>query len=184
MPRKHSAKLNSFVTNVRKAMRRKNEGLFQKELTEERINRLNSINFVWDMKHPARQRTAGENVQFDHLYDLLKDFKETYGHVMVSKMMPIWRTGDEKPAKPEYKRLPFFIASVRSEHELFVEGKPCALDEERVRKLTELGIKWKKPAHEPRIAGGGKRKRPAGAEAEKSPEGAANGEGATSTAQV
>lgn len=158
IPKRQSAKLNSFLTNLRKAMRRKKEGLFQKELNEERINRLNSIDFVWEMKNPARQRGGGENVQFDHLYDLLVNFKETYGHVQVSKMMPIWRGGDEKPAQKEYKRLPFFIASVRSEHEQFVEGKPCALDEEKVQKLTELGIKWKKPASEPRRSCGAKRK--------------------------
>ena len=49
-------------------MRRKKEGLLQKELTEERIDRLKSIHFNWDMKHPARMKTVGENVQFDYLY--------------------------------------------------------------------------------------------------------------------
>jgi len=145
VPKKHSAKLNTFVSNLRKAMRRKKDGLFQKELNEERVSRLNSIGFIWDMKHPARQRSVGEHVQFDYLYDLLADFKETYGHVQVSKMMPIWRSGDEPPPRQEYKRLPFFVSSVRSEHELFVEGKSCALNEEKVLKLTELGVKWKKP---------------------------------------
>lgn len=145
VPKKQSAKLNSFCTNLRKAMGRKKEGLFQKELTEERINRLNSINFKWEMKHPSRQRNVAENVQYDYLYDLLVNFKEHYGHMFVSKMMLIWRKGDEVPAQQEYKRLPFFIASVRNEHLLFLQGKPCALDDEKVRKLTELGVKWKKP---------------------------------------
>ena len=126
-------------------MRRKNDGLLQKELTEERINRLNSINFKWEIKSPHRKKEVKENIQFDFLYDLLVDFKETYGHLMVAKMMVVWRGGDEKPAKPEYKRLPFFMSSVKTEHELYLEGKPCALDEEQVRKLTELGVQWKRP---------------------------------------
>eukprot|EP00584_Thalassiosira_punctigera_P017751 CAMPEP_0172558202 /NCGR_PEP_ID=MMETSP1067-20121228/77769_1 /TAXON_ID=265564 ORGANISM="Thalassiosira punctigera, Strain Tpunct2005C2" /NCGR_SAMPLE_ID=MMETSP1067 /ASSEMBLY_ACC=CAM_ASM_000444 /LENGTH=288 /DNA_ID=CAMNT_0013347503 /DNA_START=157 /DNA_END=1023 /DNA_ORIENTATION=- len=162
IPKKESAKLNAFVINLRKAMRRKKEGLFQKELTEERINKLNSINFMWEgrrKKYSVTQRGGGENVQFDYLYDLLVDFKETYGHVQVSKMMPLWRNGNEQPSKKEYKRLPFFIASIRSEHEIFSEGKPCALDEEKVRKLSELGVKWKKPASEPRKRCANKRQR-------------------------
>ena len=68
IPKKYNAKLNNFVTNLRKAMRRKKEGLLQKELTEERIERLNAINFNWDMKHPAKMKTVGENVQYDYLY--------------------------------------------------------------------------------------------------------------------
>ena len=36
----------------------------------------------------------------------------------------------------------------RNEHELYVSGKPCALDQEKVRKLTDLGVKWKKFASE------------------------------------
>ncbi|KAL3764334.1 hypothetical protein ACHAW5_003470 [Stephanodiscus triporus] len=145
VPKKHGARLNCFVTNIRKAMRRKKEGLHQKDLTEERINRLNSINFTWDPKNPIKQRSAGESPQYDELYNLLVDFKQHYGHVHVAKMIPIWRNGDEGPPKPEYKRLTSFIGSVRNEHELFLEGKPCLLDAEKVRRLTELGVKWKRP---------------------------------------
>lgn len=143
--KKHGARLNSFVTNIRKAMRRKKEGLHQKDLTEGRINRLNSINFTWDPKRPIKQKSAGESPQYDELYNLLVDFKQHYGHVHVAKMIPIWRNGDEGPPKPEYKRLTSFIGSVRYEYLLFLEGKPCLLDEEKVRRLTELGVKWKRP---------------------------------------
>jgi hypothetical protein len=147
VPKKHGVRLNSFVTTIRKAMRRKREGYNQKELTEDRINRLNSINFAWESKRGARPRSADVAVEADdYLYDLLADFKEHYGHVQVAKMMLIWRGGAEVPAKPEYKRLASFIASVRNEHELYLEGKPCAiLDDDKVRRLTELGVKWKRP---------------------------------------
>lgn len=151
IPKKFSTKLNTFVTNLRKAMRRKKEGLLQKELTDDRIDRLNAINFTWEMKNPGRQKETGDNVSFDHLYDLLVEFKDQYGHTQVAKQSKIWRSGGEKgPTRPEYKRLPFFLASVRSEHEIFLQGKPCALDAEKVRKLTELGVQWKKPASDPR----------------------------------
>lgn len=148
MPKKQGlTKLNSFVTTIRKAMRRKMEGYNQKELTEDRINRLNSINFTWETKRGARPRSSDVTVETDdYLCDLLADFKEHYGHVQVAKMIPIWRGGTEEPARPEYKRLQSFIAQVRNEHELYLEGKPCAiLDDEKVRRLTELGVKWKRP---------------------------------------
>ena len=128
IPKKFSTKLNTFVTNLRKAMRRKKEGLLQKELTDDRIDRLNAINFTWEMKNPGRQKETGDNVSFDHLYDLLVEFKDQYGHTQVAKQSKIWRSDGEKgPTRPEYKRLPFFLASVRSEHEIFLQGKPCAL---------------------------------------------------------
>jgi len=60
-------------------------------------------------------------------------------------MLGLWRGGDEKPAKKEYTRLPFFIASIKNRDVPFVQGKPFALDEEKIRKLAELGVKWKKP---------------------------------------
>ncbi|KAL3806480.1 hypothetical protein ACHAXA_007003, partial [Cyclostephanos tholiformis] len=159
VPKKYCARLNSFVASIRKAMRRKRGGHYQRELTEDRIDRLNSINFAWGVKNPARTtRSAGEEENArgdDCLIDLLADFKGHYGHVHVAKMMSIWRSGAEAPAKQEYKRLTSFIAAVRNEHELFSEGKPCSLlDEEKVRRLTELGVKWKRPASEPRINSG------------------------------
>ena len=126
-------------------MRRKKEGILQNELTDERIARLDAINFKWDTKYASRQRGVGENVSFDYLYNLLVNFKETYGHTQVSKMLKEWRDVDkEGPDRQEYKRLPFFLSGVRREHELYMEGKPSALDEEKVRKLTEIGVQWRK----------------------------------------
>lgn len=126
-------------------MRRKKEGILQNELTDERIARLDAINFKWDTKYASRQRGVGENVSFDYMYNLLVNFKETYGHTQVSKMLKEWRDVDkEGPDRQEYKRLPFFLSGVRREHELYMEGKPSALDEEKVRKLTEIGVQWRK----------------------------------------
>ena len=126
-------------------MRRKKEGILQNELTDERIARIDAINFKWETKYASRQRGVGENVSFDYMYNLLVNFKETYGHTQVSKMLKEWRDVDkEGPDRQEYKRLPFFLSGVRREHELYMEGKPSALDEEKVRKLTEIGVQWRK----------------------------------------
>lgn len=137
--------MNTFVNHLRTAMRRKNEGTFQNELTEDRVNRLNAMGFLWESKHPAKKKECKENLQFDTCYELLADFQQRYGHTQVSKLMILWRKGDEECPNNAFKRLPNFLASVRSEHEQYIEGKPCSLNEEKVRKLTELGLVWRRP---------------------------------------
>ncbi len=42
---------------------------------------------------------------------------------------------------------------------LFAAGKPCALDEEKVRLLTELGVEWRMPKDQPRKSTGGEASR-------------------------
>ena len=173
--KRYDSRLYSYVTNLRRMMCKKKceEGINQKELTEERVCRLNSIHFTWDTttttamkcKTATTLATKGRgeggdlHLQFDELYTLLSEFKKAYGHVHVAKMMPLWRNrssnknvSSEDPLyKPEFKKLAPFLASVRSEHVLYMEGKACAiLDEEKISLLTELGIKWKQPACEPR----------------------------------
>ena len=155
VPRTENAKLSCFVTSMRSAMSRRNQGLVQKEitLTDERINKLNSINFDWESKRPTRKKKApGVNIitDYDHHYQLLASFKEEYNHVKVSKMLQEWGAGIGAPSNVEYKRLPTFVAAMRKEHERYRQGQPSVLTEERVEQLTALGVKWKKPPNEPR----------------------------------
>jgi hypothetical protein len=101
--------------------KKKYEGIHSKELTEERICRLNSIHFTWDTTTKSNSTTAttttkcktttttaldgrgnkgevGDDLrsrQFDELYTLLVEFKQAYGHVHVAKMMPLWRTSNK-----------------------------------------------------------------------------------------
>lgn len=178
--KRYDCKLYNYVTNLRRMMCKKicQQGIlyYHKELTDERICRLNSIHFTWDTSTTNKCKTTttttattlaakgmGEendiHLQFDELYTLLSEFKKAYGHVHVAKMMPLWRNrssdeADQKDAlyKPEYKKLAPFLASVRSEHLLYMEGKKACtiLDEKKINLLTELGITWKRPACEPR----------------------------------
>jgi len=71
-------------------------------------------------------------------------------------MMPLWHNNSNEldPLyKPEYKKLAPFLASVRSEQLLYMEGRKAScttLDEKKIKLLTELGVTWKRPACEPR----------------------------------
>lgn len=155
VPKRENSKLASFVLTMRNAMTKKREGIVQKEmtLTEERVNKLNSIHFTWELQRKPRKRiNPGVNIQndYDQLYQLLVSFKEEYGHVKVSKMLSEWIKGESEPSNREYRRLSTFVGAIKKEHDAYLEGKPTVLNEERVQQLTALGIKWKKPASEPR----------------------------------
>ena len=109
-------------------------------MTDSRIEKLNSINFVWDSKEPSRLKPDGDEVDFDALYTSLVKFKQTYGHVQVHK----YKQNNNQPTI-EFKRLTTFVSFVRKEHENYIRNKPSLLDAERVQNLTELGVAWKRP---------------------------------------
>ncbi|ACI64317.1 predicted protein [Thalassiosira pseudonana CCMP1335] len=152
---KENPKLSRFVSGLRTAMYRKKAGLVEHELTDEKIERLNSINFDWGHVRQPKTQKAPPACQFDKQFPILVSFKETYGHCNVNKLIKEWKKGTSVPERKEYRRLGVFMAAMRKEHLLFLEGKPCSLDEEKVRMLTELGVEWKKPASEPRANTGG-----------------------------
>eukprot|EP00584_Thalassiosira_punctigera_P022594 CAMPEP_0172571052 /NCGR_PEP_ID=MMETSP1067-20121228/129878_1 /TAXON_ID=265564 ORGANISM="Thalassiosira punctigera, Strain Tpunct2005C2" /NCGR_SAMPLE_ID=MMETSP1067 /ASSEMBLY_ACC=CAM_ASM_000444 /LENGTH=495 /DNA_ID=CAMNT_0013363285 /DNA_START=27 /DNA_END=1514 /DNA_ORIENTATION=+ len=152
---KQNRKLATFVSRLRTAMNHKKEGLVQQELTQEKIDRLNSINFTWQLKRKRRKSTTRDTVKFEVMYRHLVSFKEVYGHLKVNKLEKEWKKGTGKPEKKVFRRLPLFMAFCRKEQLIFAEGQPCALDEEKVQMLSDLGMEWKKPASEPRKSTGG-----------------------------
>jgi len=156
---KQNRKLATFVSRLRTAMNHKRQGLVQQELTNEKIEKLNTINFTWDLKRKPRKSTTRNTVKFEVMYGHLVEFKEIYGHLKVNKLEKEWKKGQSVPEKKVFRRLPLFMAYVRKEQLLFKEGKPNALDEDKVNMLTELGVEWKKPANEPRKSTGGEASR-------------------------
>lgn len=159
VPMKQNRKLATFISRLRTAMSHKEQGLVQQELTDERINRLNSIDFTWNTKRKQRKAPARDTVKFDIMYEHLVEFKGIYGHTKVNKMEKEWKKGISVPEKKIFRRLPLFLAFARKEKLLFDEGQPCSLDEDKIRLLTDLGVEWKKPASEPRKCTGGEASR-------------------------
>lgn len=107
------------------------------------------------MKRKPRKTTTNNTVKFDIMYEHLVSFKETYGHLKVNKMEKEWKKGIGVPKHKVYRRLPLFVAFVRKEQLAYVQGQPCALDEEKIRLLTELGLEWRMPPSQPRKSTGG-----------------------------
>lgn len=156
---KVNRKLATFISRLRTAMSHKQNGLVQQDLTEDKINRLNGINFNWGIKRKQRKDTTRDTVKFDVMYGHLVSFKETYGHTKVNKMEKEWKKSQSVPEKRVYRRLPIFVAFCRKEQLLYAAGQPSALDEDKLRLLNEVGVEWKKPANEPRKSTGGEASR-------------------------
>lgn len=140
-------------------MSHKEQGLVQQELNDERVNRLNSIDFTWHVKRKQRKTATRDTVKFDVMYGHLCEFKEIYGHTKVNKMEKEWKKGEAVPEKKVFRRLPLFLAFCRKEQVKYVEGGQSSLDEEKIQLLNELGVEWKKPASEPRKNTGGEASR-------------------------
>jgi hypothetical protein len=117
---------------------------------EERIRRLDSINFTWGTKQKVRKNATSETVKFGAVYEHLASFWETYSHTMLNKLEKEWKRGTLLPLQRVFHHLPLFLAFVQKEQLLYPEGRPCSLVEEILRKLTELGVEWRRPASEPR----------------------------------
>ena len=122
-------------------------------MNKEKTEKLNSINFTWQAKRKRSARKATskrKTVQFEVMFDHLVSFQQTYGHTKVNKMEKEWKKGTSVPKEKVYRRLPIFLAYVRKEQLLHAAGKESSLDEEKIQRLTDLGVEWRMPAHEPR----------------------------------
>uniref|UniRef100_A0A7S1VGB4 Helicase-associated domain-containing protein n=1 Tax=Grammatophora oceanica TaxID=210454 RepID=A0A7S1VGB4_9STRA len=88
-----------------------------------RIRRLESIGFVWKATNPR-------HVSWEHRFQELVAFKETYGHAQV----PI---GYEKNVK-----LANWVSTQRQEAKLGREGRSSRLNQERIDMLNSVGFVW------------------------------------------
>lgn len=118
------------------------------QVNEDRIAQLNKLNFDWVGKHPsARNKTkpTSDSVRYEPMVKVLAEFKEEHGHLKVHSLANDWKRKKAKPSKAEYRALPKFVSFLRNQHDLWREGKPSSLDDDKVRDLSELGLEWKKP---------------------------------------
>jgi len=148
VPKEEHGKLWRFIAKVRTAYRRKQDGQVQQELNEDRIAQLNKLNFEWVGKHPSgrnKTKPTSDSVRYEPMVKVLAEFKEEHGHLKVHSLANDWKRKKAKPSKAEYRALPKFVSFLRNQHDLWREGKPSSLDDEKVRDLTELGLEWKKP---------------------------------------
>ena len=90
-------------------------------MTEERINCLNSIDFVWSA-HEYNWQTR---------FDELVAYKEQHGNCNVAER-------DE-----DHKQLGGWVKTQRKEYSNLMQGKKSAMTEERINKLEGIGFVWR-----------------------------------------
>jgi hypothetical protein len=98
-------------------------------MNEERIRQLEELGFVWAL------RSGPDNSWKKHITELA-DFRANHGHCAVSANY----RGNVKLAE--------WAVAMREAYKLFNEGKPCALDDEKIAELDTLGFSWVEPPQE------------------------------------
>ena len=89
-------------------------------MTEERVNDLEEIGYVWDSPGAAR----GERL------DALRDFRTNYMHCNVPSNY------SENP------QLATWVKCQRRQYKLHMEGKPSNMTAQRIRDLESVGFEW------------------------------------------
>lgn len=111
-------KLAIFCTNMRNARRKTHT---TRRLTQERIDALDALGFIWD---PGQDRTL---TSFEERVDQLKNFKATHGHLNVL---------------PKHnKKLAKFCAGIRKARIDPGRGRMVVTDE-KIKVLDAIGFDW------------------------------------------
>jgi Helicase associated domain len=89
-------------------------------MTEDRVNALDEIGFVWDSQGAAWGERLGE----------LQQFRQSYMHCNVPSNF------NDNP------RLATWIKCQRRQYKLYMEGKPSNMTPQRIQHLENLGFEW------------------------------------------
>lgn len=89
-------------------------------MTEERIQALEGVGFVWDTYTAAWERRMSE----------LRNFQAIHGHVNVPATYRV------------NKKLAAWVKCQRRQHKLFAHGKPSTLTHDRVEDLNRMNFQW------------------------------------------
>ena len=116
-------KLGRWVSNHRQAYKRK-------DLSDERIEALESIGFEWT--RPAG--TRNDDKWLNRLAEL-NEYKQEYGNTLVPSTL-IRDDGNK------YRELAMWVVEQRTQYRLLKEGKHSRLSDDRISKLNEIGFIW------------------------------------------
>jgi Helicase associated domain len=97
-------------------------------LTDERVERLNSVGFVWSSHHTT----------FEERLDELRMFQQETGHCNVPSQYP-----------PNQK-LSTWVKCQRRQYKLLMEGQKSNMTDERIEILNKHGFVWEIRKHPPR----------------------------------
>jgi hypothetical protein len=119
IPSKENSILFQWVKRQRHQYKLKRQGQ-NSNLTEERIQLLESLGFVWDSHSAA----------WDEKFQELKEFREAHGNCFV----PCIHKGNNK--------ISTWIKRQRCQHRRFMSNQTSTMTPERIAKLENLGFVW------------------------------------------
>jgi len=89
-------------------------------MTTERVHLLEALGFVWDRHDGAWKEKVQE----------LREYQAKHGDTLV-------------PCNyKSNQQLAVWVKCQRRQYKLFLEGKPCAISEERIAELEKEGFQW------------------------------------------
>ena len=124
----NSGKLGSWVNNQRikyRKMKEKND----RTLSNEQIDKLESIGFEWKLIKSSRKSMASYNIQFNTMKDKFVAYKKETG----TGWVPRW-----------YKQDPQLATWAKHQRRLFNTDH---LKKNRRKVLDDVGFEWKRPTH-------------------------------------
>jgi hypothetical protein len=116
---KEDPRLGQWVKRQRHQYKLQKQG-HHSNLTQERIQMLEILGFIWDSHGAA----------WDEKFQELKQFRKIRGHCNVPC---VYR---------ESSKLSTWIKRQRRHRRLFMARKPCTMEEDRIAKLEHLGFVW------------------------------------------
>ena len=122
---KHNRKLGIWVSWQRVQYRKWLRGVHS-QLTQERIDQLNEIDFVWEV---GRGTQKDDTLWKQHFNELVK-YKKKHGDCLVS-------TYDKQNAK-----LGNWVSTQRYEYKKWLNGESAWITQERIDQLNEIDFVW------------------------------------------
>jgi hypothetical protein len=118
------------------ATQRREYQLYQKgqpsRLTEERIQQLNGLGFIWVVgTGRGGARAKADATKWDNQFRLLQQYKSVNGDCDVPRSHEV---GDVN--------LGSWVDRQRSQYQLYQKGQPSQLTQERIKRLDDLGFIW------------------------------------------
>mmetsp|Transcript_13816 Transcript_13816/g.33438 ORF Transcript_13816/g.33438 Transcript_13816/m.33438 type:complete len:556 (+) Transcript_13816:179-1846(+) len=122
--------LGRWVNNQRQYYKKREQGE-SSSLTEDRINSLEELGFIWSMNTPVSEKRAKTlQTQWEERLQELQEYKRDYGDLNV----PL-REG-------KYKELGKWVMNQRYYYKTRLEGQKNSLTLERIQDLDNIGFLW------------------------------------------
>jgi len=125
---KENPSLGNWVNKQRQHYRKFKENESSSSLTQEKIDALDSLGFIWDASKIKRTKTSSAEKAWSNRYDeLVQYFKENGPNSVV----------------PSKSSLGWWIIAQRNEYNAYRNGEKSTLTKERIDALNSIGFQWK-----------------------------------------